>query len=112
MPFGRDVRLHHGVGGGSRRPAHRSWPPPRPRPNVTGIPGKTGVVYALDRETGEIPWATPTVTQNVISNIDGATGIVTENSEVVFTSAGQTLLAMLACPAFVTGGKDWESVYA
>ena len=32
---------------------------------VTGIPGKTGVVYTLDRETGDFLWATPTITQNV-----------------------------------------------
>ena len=51
---------------------------------MTGIPGKTGVVYTLDRETGEFLWATPTVAQNVISHIDGATGVVTENPEVVF----------------------------
>ena len=28
---------------------------------ITGIPEKTGVVYTLDRETGEFLWATPTV---------------------------------------------------
>ena len=72
---------------------------------VTGIPGKTGIVYTLDRETGEFLWATPTVTQNVISGIDGATGAVTENPEVVFTGNGQTVLA---CPTLV-GGKDWEA---
>ena len=72
---------------------------------LTGIPGKTGVVYTLDRETGEFLWATPTVTQNVISNIDGATGAVSENSEVVFSASGQEVLA---CPTLV-GGKDWEA---
>jgi alcohol dehydrogenase (cytochrome c) len=41
---------------------------------ITGIPGKTGIVYTLDRKTGEFLWATPTVFQNVISKIDGATG--------------------------------------
>ena len=41
---------------------------------VTGIPGKTGVVYTLDRETGEYLWAKPTITQNVVSDIDGASG--------------------------------------
>ena len=86
------------------------WINPRLRPGgmrkvITGIPGKTGVVYTLDRETGEFLWATPTVTQNVISNIDGATGAVTENSEVVFTGEGQEVLA---CPHAV-GGKDWEA---
>ena len=74
---------------------------------LTGIPGKTGLVYTLDRETGEFLWATPTVTQNVISDIDGATGAVTENGEVVFSALGQEVLA---CPTLI-GGKDWESVY-
>ena len=56
---------------------------------LTGIPGKTGVVYTLDRETGEFLWATPTVRQNVIGNIDGATGQVAVNPETMFTAAGQ-----------------------
>ena len=91
-------------------PDHVSWINPRLRPGevrqvVTGVPGKTGVVYTLDRATGEFLWATPTVTQNVISAIDGATGDVTENAEVVFGSVGQDVLA---CPHAV-GGKDWEA---
>jgi alcohol dehydrogenase (cytochrome c) len=72
---------------------------------MTGIPGKTGVVYTLDRETGEFLWATPTVAQNVINDIDGATGAVSVNSEVVFTAEGQEVLA---CPN-MHGGKDWEA---
>ncbi|MCY3846211.1 MAG: PQQ-binding-like beta-propeller repeat protein [Acidobacteria bacterium] len=91
-------------------PDHVSWINPRLRPGevrrvLTGIPGKTGVVYTLDRATGEFLWATPTVTQNVISGIDGATGDVTENAELVFGSVGQDVLA---CPHAV-GGKDWEA---
>ena len=91
-------------------PAVVPWINPRLRHGevrkvVTGIPGKTGIVYTLDRETGEFLWATPTITQNVISGIDGATGAVTENPEVVFTGDGQTVLA---CPTLV-GGKDWEA---
>ena len=91
-------------------PAAVSWINPRLTPGevrrvVTGIPGKTGVVYTLDRATGEFLWATPTITQNVISGIDGATGAVTENAELVFTASGQTVLA---CP-HATGGKDWEA---
>ncbi|HJN45078.1 MAG: hypothetical protein CL477_02405 [Acidobacteria bacterium] len=87
-----------------------SWINPNLRPGevrkvMTGIPGKTGVVYTLDRETGEFLWANPTVPQNVISNIDGATGAVTENSEVVFSGLGQEVLA---CPTWA-GGKDWEA---
>ena len=74
---------------------------------MTGIPGKTGVVYTLDRETGEFLWANPTVAQNVVTHIDGATGDVTENAEVIFSALGQE---RLACPSWA-GGKDWESVY-
>ena len=91
-------------------PAAVSWINPRLRPGemrrvITGIPGKTGVVYTLDRATGEFLWATPTITQNVISSIDGATGAVTENSEVVFGGFGQEVLT---CPSF-WGGKDHEA---
>ena len=91
-------------------PAAVSWINPRLQPGevrkvVTGIPGKTGVVYTLDRETGEFLWATPTITQNVIAGIDGATGAVTESAELVFTAEGQEVLA---CP-HATGGKDWEA---
>ncbi len=91
-------------------PSAVSWINPRLIPGeerrvVTGIPGKTGIVYTLDRETGEFLWATPTIVQNVISSIDGATGVVSENAELVFTAAGQTVLA---CP-HASGGKDWEA---
>lgn len=91
-------------------PSTVSWINPRLRAGedrkvMTGIPGKTGVVYTLDRETGEFLWATPTVAQNVITSIDGATGAVTENPEVIFSALGQELLA---CPSWA-GGKDWEA---
>ena len=91
-------------------PSAVSWINPRLQPGdvrqvVTGIPGKTGVVYTLDRATGEFLWATPTITQNVIADIDGATGAVTESAELVFTSRGQQVLA---CPTY-NGGKDWEA---
>ncbi len=44
---------------------------------MTGIPGKTGVVDTLHRETGEFLWPNPTIAQNVITHIDGTTGDVT-----------------------------------
>ena len=89
-------------------PSAVSWINPRLQPGerrkvITGIPGKTGVVYTLDRETGEFLWATPTVGQNLISDIDGATGQVTENPEVVFSSLGQEVFV---CPHTA---KDWEA---
>ena len=91
-------------------PSAVSWINPRLRPGeerrvMTGIPGKTGIVYTLDRATGEFLWATPTVAQNVVSAIDGATGAVSENPELVFGSFGQEVLA---CPTAM-GGKDWEA---
>lgn len=72
---------------------------------ITGIPGKTGVVYTLDRETGEFLWARPTVRQNVIDAIDGVTGSVTVNPLSVFTAADQT---RLICPS-ASGGKNWPA---
>ena len=72
---------------------------------VTGIPGKTGIVYTLDRETGEFLWATPTVRQTVVADIDGATGEVSVNPEAVFTEHGQE---MKVCPTWY-GGKAWEA---
>ena len=91
-------------------PSAVAWINPRIQPGeerrvLTGIPGKTGIVYTLDRETGEFLWATPTITQNVVSGIDGATGAVTENPELIFTAVGQQVLA---CP-HASGGKDWEA---
>jgi alcohol dehydrogenase (cytochrome c) len=86
------------------------WINPRLEPGeerrvVTGIPGKTGLVYTLDRETGEFLWATPTTLQNVIADIDGATGEVTVNPEVIFSRPEQEIFV---CPTYA-GGKDWEA---
>ncbi len=72
---------------------------------ITGIPGKTGIVYTLDRETGEFLWATPTTFQNVISNINGATGEVVLNEEVIFRENEQIVMV---CPHLL-GGRDWEA---
>ena len=72
---------------------------------VTGIPGKTGIVYTLDRETGEFLWATPTVAQTVVETIDGATGAVRVAPDMLFTGAEQTLYV---CPT-PSGGKNWPA---
>jgi alcohol dehydrogenase (cytochrome c) len=91
-------------------PGEVAWINPRVRPGerrrvMTGIPGKTGIVYTLDRETGEFLWARPTVMQNVVKNIDGATGKVEVDPERVFTAKGQTLMV---CPG-TNGGKNWPA---
>jgi PQQ-dependent dehydrogenase (methanol/ethanol family) len=87
-----------------------AWINPRVRPGerrkvMTGIPGKTGIVYTLDRATGEFLWARPTVMQNVVKNIDGATGKVEIDPERVFTHKGHTLMV---CPG-TNGGKNWPA---
>ena len=87
-----------------------TWMNPRIRPGeqrkvITGVPGKTGIVYTLDRETGEFLWARPTVRQNVVANIDGATGKVTVNPETTFSAAGET---HFVCPT-ASGGKDFQA---
>jgi len=86
------------------------WINPNIRPGetrkvLTGVPGKTGVVYTLDRETGEFLWARPTVRQNVIESIDGATGRVTEDPLTIFTAAEQS---RLVCPS-ASGGKNFQA---
>ena len=91
-------------------PSQVTWINPRLRPGerrkvITGIPGKTGIVYTLDRQTGEFLWARPTVMQNVVSKIDPATGAVTVNPETTFTEAGQT---RFVCPT-PNGGKDFQA---
>jgi len=72
---------------------------------VTGVPGKTGIVYTLDRTTGEFLWARPTVMQNVVQSIDGKTGKVTVNPETVFSEIGQT---RFTCPSS-TGGANYQA---
>ena len=79
--------------------------PGEERKVLTGIPGKTGIVYTLDRETGEFLWARPTVMQNVVSEIDPTTGAVVVNEGVLFDRIDQE---QLVCPGS-TGGKNWPA---
>lgn len=72
---------------------------------ITGIPGKTGIVYTLDRRTGKFLWARPTVQQNVVASIDGKTGAVTENSASQFHARGDQATV---CPSAI-GGKNWPA---
>jgi PQQ-dependent dehydrogenase (methanol/ethanol family) len=72
---------------------------------MTGIPGKTGVVYTLDRETGEFLWARPTIEQNVLLDIDTLTGETTVNPETVFVEIGDE---RFVCPSPL-GGKNWPA---
>jgi alcohol dehydrogenase (cytochrome c) len=72
---------------------------------ITGIPGKTGLVYTIDRETGEFLWARETINQNVITSINTESGAATVDPSKMFTRVGQELLI---CPA-QTGGKNYPA---
>jgi alcohol dehydrogenase (cytochrome c) len=71
---------------------------------VTGIPGKTGIVYTLDRKTGEFLWARETIHQNVITGIDARTGRATINESLIVEPFVETFV----CPS-LGGGKDWPA---
>ena len=91
-------------------PAAVKWINPRVRPGelrkvITGIPGKTGIVYTLDRETGQFLWARETVQQNVIADINVESGAATINPDKLFTAAGQE---KLICPS-TSGGKNYPA---
>lgn len=91
-------------------PREVPWINPRLEPGevrkvVTGIPGKTGVIYTLDRTTGEFLWARPTIAQNVVAAIDGASGAVEVAPETLFTGPDQDVFV---CPSS-NGGKNWPA---
>ena len=71
---------------------------------VTGIPGKTGIIYTLNRETGKFLWATPTLNQNLVTHIDTATGEVHIDENLVVDAFEE----ILVCPGRA-GGKNWPS---
>ena len=86
------------------------WINPKLKPGevrkvLTGAPGKTGIIYTLDRRTGEFLWARPTVRQNVLQGIELKTGRPINNPAAIFTGPDQ---ALDICPAF-TGGKNWPA---
>ena len=89
-------------------PAQVSWMAPGIVPGqtyrtLTGVPGKTGIIYTLDRETGRFLWARPTVRQNLIESINGATGRVTLNPATVPLAFGTP---HEICPG-PTGGANY-----
>ena len=73
---------------------------------VTGIPGKPGIIWTMDAETGEFLWAKETNYQNVIVGVDIENQIVITNPEIDITEIRQR---RLVCPT-TTGGINWNSV--
>jgi len=67
--------------------------------------GKTGILWALDRQTGKFLWATETVHQNVIGRIDPETGAVTVNEAVKPEALDRDYFV---CPSLY-GGRIWQA---
>ena len=75
------------------------------RKMIVSTPGKNGVTFGLDAETGEFIWAEDTIYQNVVSDIDPETGRVTANTEIIPTEFGEVITF---CPA-IPGGRLWQA---
>jgi alcohol dehydrogenase (cytochrome c) len=91
-------------------PAAVAWINPRVRSGsthkvLTGVPGKTGLFYTVDRETGQFLWARPTVEQNVITSVNTESGAGVVNQEKLFSGPDQE---RLICPS-LTGGKNYHA---
>jgi len=91
-------------------PDEVAWVSPKlragePRKVITGIPGKTGIVWTLDARTGEFLWARPTVYQNIVTGLDLETGRPVINEDSTPQSVD---VPSFACP-FLLGGKNQPS---
>ncbi|MCB1669808.1 MAG: PQQ-binding-like beta-propeller repeat protein [Gammaproteobacteria bacterium] len=73
---------------------------------ITGVPGKTGIIWTLDAATGEFLWARETNYQNAIVGVDieGHKGIT--NPELYYTEIRQR---KTVCPT-TSGGINWNAV--
>ena len=94
----------------SPNPAEVPWIHPDLRPGerrkvITGIPGKTGLIWTLDAETGQFLWARPTIYQNIMTGLELRTGrpIIDES-----TAPYSVEESVLACP-YLLGGKNQPS---
>lgn len=73
---------------------------------ITGVPGKTGIVWTLDAATGDFLWATETNYQNVIIGIDIPGRKSITNPELAISEIRQE---KFVCPT-TQGGINWNSV--
>ena len=71
---------------------------------VVTVPGKNGIAFALDRDSGKYLWHKETVYQNVVKNID-ADGTVHINEDLVPQAVGEE---HMICSS-VSGGKLWQT---
>ena len=79
--------------------------PGEPRKVITGVPGKTGLIWTLDAATGEFLWARPTVYQNIMTGLDLETGRPMFDES---TTPQSVETPSFACPHLL-GGKNQPS---
>lgn len=70
---------------------------------LVSVPGKNGVFFALDRDTGKFLWSKDTVYQNSVK-VD-PDGTVHTNEELIPKSLGEEVLICTS----VSGGKLWQA---
>src|SRR5262249_32415116 len=75
------------------------------RPLVFSI-GKHGILWKLDRRTGEVLDARETVYQAVVRKIDPKTGATTFRQDIIDKKVGQWIKV---CPS-KAGGHDWPAM--
>ena len=78
--------------------------PGETRKVITGIPGKTGIVWTLDAATGEFLWARETNYQNVLIDVDIENHKGVNNPELQQPEIGEEIFV---CPT-TQGGRNWN----
>ena len=68
--------------------------------------GKDGVLWKLDRRTGQFLSHVETIEQNIFSRIDPETGAVTYRDDIRRAGVGDTISA---CPG-IYGGHNWQAM--
>lgn len=68
------------------------------------VPGKNGIAFGLDRDTGKYLWSKETVVQNVVDKIDDD-GTVHINENLISSAVGEEFLICTS----VSGGKLWQA---
>ena len=94
----------------SPNPDEVPWISPDVRPGerrkiITGVPGKTGLIWTLDAATGKFLWARPTVYQNIMTGLDPQTGRPSFDES---TAPRLVETPAFACPHLL-GGKNQPS---
>jgi alcohol dehydrogenase (cytochrome c) len=71
---------------------------------MISVPGKNGIFFALDRDSGKYLWSQETVKQNAVSRID-ADGTVHPNEAMIIKALGEEVNICTS----ISGGKLWQA---